>query len=83
MKKINSVIDKTCILRRNMKNSTIIILNHIAATTVHSILEVYDVYSSNMAKYNVILSESEILKCMELYGLYSIDDMIKIANAGN
>ena len=66
-----------------MKNSTIIILNHIAATTVHSILEVYDVYSSTMATYNVILSESEILKCMELYGLYSIDDMIKIANAGN
>jgi len=66
-----------------MKNSTMIILNHIAASTIYSISEVYDAYSVNMAKYNVILSESEILTCMELYGLYSIDDMIKIANAGN
>ncbi len=60
-----------------------IILNHIAATTVYSISEVYNAYSSNMAKYNTILSEAEILESMELLGLYRIDNIVKIANAGN
>lgn len=63
-----------------MKDSTKIILNHIAASTIHSISEVYDAYSSNMAKYNTVLSEDEILQCMEFFGLYSIDNIIRLAN---
>lgn len=66
-----------------MKDSTRAILDKIAYTTIHSTSEVYDAYSSNMAKYNTILTENEILECMEYFGLYIIDDMIKIANAGN
>lgn len=65
-----------------MKISTKLILSHIAATTIHSATEVYDAYSTNMAKYNTILSEDEILLCMESLGLYSIDDIVKLANAG-
>lgn len=65
-----------------IKNSTTIILQHIAETTVYSLSDVYDAYRSNMAKYNAILDEREILQCMESFGLYSIDKIIALANAG-
>lgn len=66
-----------------MKDSTKKILNHIATTTIHSILEVYNAYSFNMTKYNTVLNEDEILQCMELFGIYSIDNIVKLANVGN
>lgn len=59
-----------------------IILRHIAETTIYSLSDVYDAYRSNMAKYNVILDEKEILQCMVSFGLYSIDKIIALANAG-
>lgn len=65
-----------------MKDSTVAILNHIVATTIYSVSEVYNAYSTNMTKYGDILSEFEILECMELHGLYSIDNIVKLANAG-
>lgn len=65
-----------------IKNSTMIILQHIAETTIYSLSDVYDAYRSNMAKYNVILDEREILQCMEFFGLYCIDEIVVLANAG-
>lgn len=76
------IIQDFCNRQDNLKKSTKIILNYIAATTIHSISEVYDAYSFNMAKYNTILSENEISQCMEFYGLYGIDDIVKLANVG-
>lgn len=65
-----------------IKNSTMVILKHIAETTIYSLSDVYDAYRSNMAKYNAVLDEREILQCMESFGLYSIDRIIALANAG-
>lgn len=59
-----------------------VILKHIAETTIYSLSDVYDAYQSNMAKYNAVLDEREILQCMESFGLYSIDRIIALANAG-
>ena len=35
-----------------------------------------------MAKYNIILDEIEIMKCMEMFRLDSIDTIVLLANAG-
>lgn len=59
-----------------------IILRYIAETTIYSLSDVYDAYQLNMTKYNVILDEREILQCMESFGLYSVDKIIALANAG-
>lgn len=58
------------------------ILNHIAETTVYSLSDVCYAYQSNMEKYNTILYEREILQCMESFGLYNIDEIVVLANAG-
>lgn len=67
---------------KTISNSTVLILNHIAETTTYSLSDVYDAYQYNMAKYNIILDEIEIMKCMEMFGLYSIDTIVLLANAG-
>lgn len=58
------------------------ILKHIAETTVYSLSDVYYAYQSNMEKYSTILDEREILQCMESFGLYGIDEIVALANAG-
>ena len=79
-------VDESKVLKKGeaktISNLTVLILNHIAETTTYSLSDVYDAYQYNMAKYNIILDEIEIMKCMEMFGLYSIDTIVLLANSG-
>ncbi len=66
-----------------MKNSTKLILDHIAKTTTYRSLEVYEAYQLNMEKYSSVLDEEEIANAMETLGIYSMNAIAKLANAGD